>query len=91
MVDMKDLSTSHKFVLLCSKHFIWICVLYYFVILCVLQLRSEGRVANVGDVVKRGDHVKVKVLSIQGTKLSLSMKVSVLINTKHLYYMQSLK
>ena len=31
---------------------------------------------NVGDVVKRGDHVKVKVLSISGTKLSLSMKVS---------------
>ena len=33
--------------------------------------------ANVGDVVKRGDHVKVKVLSISGTKLSLSMRVSV--------------
>ena len=40
------------------------------------QLRSEGRVTNVGDVVKRGDHVKVKVLSISGTKLSLSMRVS---------------
>lgn len=31
---------------------------------------------NVGDVVKRGDHVKVKVLSISGTKLSLSIRVS---------------
>lgn len=44
---------------------------------CVSQLRSEGRVANVSDVVKRGDHVKVKVLSISGTKLSLSMKVRI--------------
>ena len=43
----------------------------------VSQLRSEGRVANVSDVVKRGDHVKAKVLSISGTKLSLSMRVSV--------------
>ena len=49
---------------------------YYCLILHVSQLRSEGRVANVSDVVKRGDHVKVKVLSISGTKLSLSMKVS---------------
>ena len=46
--------------------------------------------ANVGDVVKRGDHVKVKVLSISGTKLSLSMRVSihsnhniVIINVSH--------
>ena len=44
--------------------------------LCVSQLRSEGRVVNVSDVAKRGDHVKVKVLSISGTKLSLSMKVN---------------
>lgn len=40
----------------------------------ISQLRNEGRVANVSDVVKRGDHVKVKVLSISGTKLSLSIK-----------------
>ena len=32
---------------------------------------------EVGDVVKRGQHVKVKVLSVSGAKLSLSMRVSV--------------
>lgn len=41
----------------------------------VSQLRKEGRVKEVTDVVKRGDMVKVKVLSITGSKLSLSMKV----------------
>lgn len=40
----------------------------------VSQLRSEGRVANVADVVKRGQKVKVKVLSITGNKMSLSMR-----------------
>jgi len=40
-----------------------------------LQLRREGRVANVSDVVHRGLHVKVKVLSMAGNKISLSMKV----------------
>ena len=41
----------------------------------VSQLRREGRVKEVNEVVKRGDEVKVKVLSITGSKLSLSMKV----------------
>ena len=40
----------------------------------ISQLRREGRVANVSDVVGRGERVKVKVLSITGTKISLSMK-----------------
>ena len=34
---------------------------------------------EVGDVVKRGHRVKVKVLSITGNKMSLSMKVSELV------------
>ena len=41
----------------------------------IAQLRAEGRVKDVGDVVKRGQKVKVKVLSVTGSKLSLSMKV----------------
>ena len=41
----------------------------------VSQLRREGRVKDVTEVVKRNDKVKVKVLSISGSKLSLSMKV----------------
>lgn len=41
----------------------------------VSQLRREGRVKDVTEVVARGDKVKVKVLSITGSKLSLSMKV----------------
>lgn len=40
----------------------------------VSQLRREGRVANVSDVVHRGQKVMVKVLSIAGSKISLSMK-----------------
>ena len=32
--------------------------------------------ANVSDVVSKGQNVKVKVLSITGKKVSLSMKVS---------------
>ena len=42
----------------------------------ISQLRIDGRIKDVSDVVKRGDKVMVKVLSITGTKLSLSMKVS---------------
>lgn len=42
----------------------------------VSQLRREGRVKDVNDVVRRGQKVKVKVLSITGSKISLSMKVS---------------
>lgn len=41
----------------------------------VSELRKEGRVANVADVVAKCQKVKVKVLSFTGTKASLSMKV----------------
>ena len=41
----------------------------------VSQLRREGRVKDVTEVVKKNDKVKVKVLSFSGSKLSLSMKV----------------
>ena len=41
----------------------------------LFQLRREGRVNDVKDVVTRGQSVKVKVLSIVGKKISLSMKV----------------
>ncbi|XP_075238077.1 ATP-dependent RNA helicase pea isoform X2 [Lycorma delicatula] len=40
----------------------------------ISQLRAEGRVTNVSDVVSRGTKVKVKVLSLAGQKVSLSMK-----------------
>ncbi|XP_053625394.1 ATP-dependent RNA helicase DHX8 [Plodia interpunctella] len=40
----------------------------------ISQLRSEGRVTNVSDVVSRGDKVKIKVLSVTGQKVSLTMK-----------------
>jgi ATP-dependent RNA helicase DHX8/PRP22 len=40
----------------------------------VSQIRKEGRITNVTDVVKRGQHVKVKVLSVAGKKISLSMR-----------------
>lgn len=46
------------------------------VILCLFQLRREGRVTSVGDVVQKGQRVKVKVLSFTGQKTSLSMKVN---------------
>lgn len=42
----------------------------------VSELRKEGRIANVADVVTKGQKVLVKVLSVTGTKASLSMKVS---------------
>ncbi|CAE1243048.1 DHX8 [Acanthosepion pharaonis] len=41
---------------------------------CCGQLRREGRVTNVNEVVQRGQKVKVKVLSFTGNKTSLSMK-----------------
>ncbi len=41
----------------------------------VSQLRREGRVKEVTEVVTRGQRVKVKVLSISGGKIGLSMKV----------------
>lgn len=40
----------------------------------ISQLRSEGRVTDVTEVVSRGTNVKVKVMSIAGQKVSLSMK-----------------
>ncbi|XP_011496009.1 PREDICTED: ATP-dependent RNA helicase DHX8 [Ceratosolen solmsi marchali] len=40
----------------------------------ISQLRREGRVASASDVVIRGQKVLVKVLSIIGQKVSLSMK-----------------
>ncbi|XP_054608608.1 ATP-dependent RNA helicase DHX8-like [Dunckerocampus dactyliophorus] len=40
----------------------------------VSELRKEGRVADVSTVVSRGQKVKVKVLSLRGSKASLSMK-----------------
>ena len=43
----------------------------------ISQLRKEGRVKEVSEVVRRGQRVKVKVLGITGNKMSLSMKVRV--------------
>lgn len=40
----------------------------------ISQLRREGRVANAGDVVSRGQKVLVKVLNVGGQKVSLSIK-----------------
>nr|AAH73477.1 MGC80994 protein [Xenopus laevis] len=40
----------------------------------ISELRREGRVANVADVVSKGQRVKIKVLSFTGCKTSLSMK-----------------
>lgn len=40
----------------------------------ISQLRAEGRVTNVSEVVSRGMKVKIKVLSVTGQKVSLSMK-----------------
>lgn len=40
------------------------------------QLRREGRVTVVSDVVQRHQAVKVKVLSFNGQRISLSIKVA---------------
>ncbi|TMW48094.1 hypothetical protein DOY81_006834 [Sarcophaga bullata] len=40
----------------------------------ISQLRSEGRVTDVTEVVSRNSNVKVKVMSVTGQKVSLSMK-----------------
>lgn len=40
----------------------------------ISQLRAEGRVTSVTDVVSRGSTVKVKCVSVTGQKVSLSMK-----------------
>lgn len=42
----------------------------------ISELRKEGRIAKVADVVNKGQKVLVKVLSVTGTKASLSMKAS---------------
>lgn len=42
----------------------------------ISELRKEGRIADVANVVTKGQKVLVKVLSVTGTKASLSMKVS---------------
>ena len=41
----------------------------------ISQLRREGRIKEVSEVVQKGQRVKIKVLSITGNKMSLSMKV----------------
>lgn len=40
----------------------------------ISQLRAEGRVTTVSDVISRGQRVRVKVLSVAGQKVSLSLK-----------------
>jgi len=40
----------------------------------ISQIRKEGRITNVRDVVSRGQRVKVKVISAAGKKISLSMR-----------------
>uniref|UniRef100_A0A8C4NFX4 ATP-dependent RNA helicase DHX8 n=1 Tax=Eptatretus burgeri TaxID=7764 RepID=A0A8C4NFX4_EPTBU len=40
----------------------------------ISEIRREGRVASVSDIVSKGQRVKIKVLSFTGTKTSLSMK-----------------
>lgn len=40
----------------------------------ISQLRAEGRVANVSDVVRRGQAVRVKVISVGANRVSLSMR-----------------
>ena len=40
----------------------------------ISHLRAEGRVANVSDVVRRGQAVRVKVLSVGANRVSLSMR-----------------
>ncbi|KAF1744605.1 hypothetical protein MXB_2124 [Myxobolus squamalis] len=40
----------------------------------ISQMRRDGRVNDVNDVVKRNQKVKVKIINIVGSKLSLSMK-----------------
>uniref|UniRef100_UPI00358F02B1 ATP-dependent RNA helicase DHX8 isoform X2 n=1 Tax=Myxine glutinosa TaxID=7769 RepID=UPI00358F02B1 len=40
----------------------------------ISEIRREGRVASVADIVSKGQRVKIKVLSFTGTKTSLSMK-----------------
>ena len=39
------------------------------------QMRKTGRIMNVSDVVQRDMRIKVKVLAVAGTKISLSMSL----------------
>ena len=59
------------------------------IIYTIFQLRREGRVNNVTDVVQKGQSVKVKVLSYTGNKMSLSMKVGMLLNLIINYFLAS--
>lgn len=78
-------SNAHDFVYLCVYFWfffltIFVCFLPYRKrwegLVHISELRREGRVANVADVVSKGQRVKIKVLSFTGSKTSLSMKVS---------------
>ena len=51
----------------------------------IFQLRREGRVNNVTDVVQKGQSVKVKVLSYTGNKMSLSMKVGISLSLNKIF------
>ena len=59
------------------SHALFAVCCFDFVLTLLLQLRREGRIKDVGDVVKRGQRVKVKVLSVTGSNIRLSMKVLV--------------
>lgn len=72
-VKISSLASSHVCTVLIGHKSMTILKLLFFCF--VLQLRREGRVANVADVVHRGQRVKIKVLSMTGSKISLSMKV----------------
>ncbi len=56
----------------------------------VSQLRREGRVKEVAEVVTRGQRVKVKVLSISGGKIGLSMKVQYMYMYVHTVLLKSI-
>lgn len=64
-----------SFVLKSSTVFFWTSRKRWEGLVHISELRREGRVANVADVVSKGQRVKVKVLSFTGSKTSLSMKV----------------
>ena len=51
----------------------------------ISQLHRDGRVKEVNEIAKRGDSVKVKVLSMTGSKLSLSMKVGIMHTFLHIF------
>ena len=67
--------TSEVVPFLYYLYFYW-SILCWSALLMFTQLCREGQVAKVSDVVHRGQKVMVKVLSMAGSKISLSMKVS---------------